>query len=99
MTPSAVAACGWLVARRGIGAFRAQARWTTVAAAIGSFGAYALVLAALRLASAPSVAAVRETSIVIAALFAVVFLHERVTPQRFAGAVAVAGGVALLALS
>jgi drug/metabolite transporter (DMT)-like permease len=99
MTPSAVAACGWLVARRGIGALRSQARWTTVAAAIGSFGAYALVLAALRLASAPSVAAVRETSIVVAALFAAVFLHERVTPQRLAGAVAVAGGVALLALS
>ncbi len=99
MTPSAVVACGWLVARRGVDALRSQARWTTVAAAIGSFGAYALVLAALRLASAPAVAAVRETSVVVAALFAAVFLHERVTPQRLAGAVAVAGGVALLALS
>jgi len=47
------------------------------------------VLAALRLAPAPSVAAVRETSVVIAALLAAAFLHERVTPQRLAGAAAV----------
>ena len=69
------------------------------APALGSFGAYALVLAALRLAPAPAVAAVRETSVVIAALLAAAFLHERVTPHRLAGAAAVAGGVALVALS
>jgi drug/metabolite transporter (DMT)-like permease len=40
---------------------------------------------------------VRETSVVIAALLAAVFLRERVTWQRLAGAAIVAGGVAILA--
>jgi drug/metabolite transporter (DMT)-like permease len=64
-----------------------------------SAGAYLLVLLALRLASAPAVAAVRETSVVIATALAAVVLKERVGPARLAGAVLVAGGVALLALS
>ncbi len=63
-----------------------------------SVGAYLLVLLALRRASAPSVSAVRETSVVIATVLAAVFLRERVTPWRFAGAALVAAGVALLAL-
>jgi drug/metabolite transporter (DMT)-like permease len=69
----------------------------TVGAAAAS--GYLLVLLALRLASAPAVAAVRETSVVIATAAAAVFLHERVGPMRLGGAVLVAGGVALLALS
>jgi drug/metabolite transporter (DMT)-like permease len=63
-----------------------------------SAAAYVLVLLALRRASAPSVSAVRETSVVIAAVLAAVFLHERVGPGRLAGAVLVAAGIALLAL-
>jgi uncharacterized membrane protein len=43
------------------------------------------------------VAAVRETSVVIGAVLAAVFLKERVSLVRFAGAAAVAAGVALLA--
>ena len=43
-----------------------------------SFGAYVLVLAALARASAASVAAVRETSVVIATAAAAPFLQERV---------------------
>jgi drug/metabolite transporter (DMT)-like permease len=66
---------------------------------VASFGAYALVLAALRLAPAPEVAAVRETSIVLATLLAAVFLRETVGTRRLAGAAVVAGGVALIALS
>ena len=64
-----------------------------------AFGAYLLFLFALRLAAAPAVAAVRETSVLFAAVLAAVFLRERVTPPRLAGSAAVAGGVALLALS
>ena len=64
-----------------------------------SAGAYLLVLLALRLASAPAVAAVRETSVVIATGLAAAVLRERVSPRRLAGAALVAGGVALLALS
>jgi drug/metabolite transporter (DMT)-like permease len=67
-----------------------------VAAGIAGFAAYALVLAALERAPAAPVAAVRETSIVIAVALAAVFLGERVTPGRLAGAIAVVGGVALL---
>jgi drug/metabolite transporter (DMT)-like permease len=57
------------------------------------------VLAALRLASAASVAAVRETSVLIAVVLAAPVLRERVGPGRLAGAVLVVGGVALLSLA
>jgi uncharacterized membrane protein len=56
-----------------------------------------LFLFALRLTAAPGVAAVRETSVVIAALLAAAFLKERVTWVRLCGAAVVAGGVAILA--
>ena len=69
-----------------------------VLAGIASFTAYALVLAALARASAASVAAVRETSVVMATVFAAVVLHERVSRSRLAGSVIVVGGIALLAL-
>jgi drug/metabolite transporter (DMT)-like permease len=69
-----------------------------VVAGLASFAAYGLVLAALRLASAPSVAAVRETSVVVAAALAAIVLKERVTRWRLAGAILVAAGVALLSL-
>lgn len=71
----------------------------TVVIGAASAGAYLLVLLALRLASAPAVAAVRETSVVIATGLAAVVLHERVSARRLAGAVVVAAGVAVLALS
>jgi drug/metabolite transporter (DMT)-like permease len=45
------------------------------------------------------VAAVRETSVVIATAAAAVVLHERVGPARLAGACVVVAGVALLAFS
>ena len=72
---------------------------STVAAGLATVGAYALVLAALERASAASVAAVRETSVVIAALLAGKVLSERVGPVRLAGAVLVAAGVALVSLA
>jgi drug/metabolite transporter (DMT)-like permease len=64
-----------------------------------TFGAFLMVLAAFRLAPAAPVAAVRESSVVIAALLAAVVLHEEVGARRLAGAVAVAAGVAAIALS
>lgn len=70
----------------------------TVVVGVLSAAAYLLVLLALRRASAPSVAAVRETGVVIATALAAIFLRERVTPRRAAGAVAVVAGVALLAV-
>jgi drug/metabolite transporter (DMT)-like permease len=67
--------------------------------AAATFGAYLLVLAALRLAPAAPVSAVRESSVVIAALLSAVVLHERVDAKRVAGAFAVTAGVAAIALS
>jgi drug/metabolite transporter (DMT)-like permease len=68
-----------------------------VIAGVASFAAYGLVLAALKLAPAASVAAVRESSIVIATALAAILLKERVTAWRLTGAILVVGGVALLA--
>ena len=67
--------------------------------AAATLGAYLLVLAALQLAPAAPVAATRESSIVIAALLAAVFLRERLTTVKLAGAVTVAAGVAAIAYS
>jgi drug/metabolite transporter (DMT)-like permease len=82
---------------KGVSALRAQAGRSTAVAGISTFGAYALVLLALQRASAPSVAAVRETSVVLTALLARQVLREQVGWARFAGAVA--AGIALLALA
>ena len=78
---------------------RAEVRPVNGLLAAAGFGAYALVLAALQLAPAASVAAVRETSVVIATVMAALFLRERVTRVRLAGSVVVVAGIALLALS
>ncbi|HEY7730694.1 MAG TPA: EamA family transporter, partial [Gaiellaceae bacterium] len=61
------------------------------------FAAYVLVLAALERAPAAPVAAVRETSVVMAAVLAAIVLREKVTPLRLAGTVVVVAGVALIA--
>ena len=64
--------------------------------ASATFVAYAFVLAALERASAASVAAVRETSVVLAAGLAALVLKEQVTRWRFLGAITVVAGIALL---
>jgi drug/metabolite transporter (DMT)-like permease len=84
---------GWL---KGGAALRAAVAPATVVAGLGMWAAYGLVLAALARAEAAPVAAVRETSIVIATLGAALFLGEPVGRSRLAGAVLVAAGVALL---
>ena len=88
-----------LVAARGAGVLRRGWSAWTIGAGIASFGAYELVLLALQRAAAAPVAAVRETSIVIAALLARSVLREPVGPARLTGAAAVAGGIALLAFA
>lgn len=99
LAPVGLVALPAVAMRRGVAALRAELGLTSLLTAAASFGAYALVLAALRLAPAPSVAAVRETSVVLAAALAAIFLRERVGIERLAGAAAVAVGVALVALS
>jgi drug/metabolite transporter (DMT)-like permease len=87
---------GAVVRARGAAAVRAAFRWRTAAAAVAATVAYLFVLAALERADAAPVAAVRETSIVFAVAGAALFLGERVSPARVAGAALVVAGVALL---
>lgn len=75
---------------------RAELRPTTVLAGCGGFLAYVLVLAALRLAPAAPVAAVREASVLLAVALAAPVLGERVTATRVAGAALVVTGIAAL---
>lgn len=91
-----LAYAGWIVGSRGTQALRAELGRRSIAAGIGTFAAYALVLSALQLAPAAAVAAVRESSVVIATLLAIVVLGERVRLVRVGGAVLVTAGVALL---
>jgi drug/metabolite transporter (DMT)-like permease len=67
--------------------------------AAATFGAFLMVLAAFKLAPAAPVAALRESSVVIATLLAAAFLHERVSARRLAGAATVLAGVAAIAYS
>jgi drug/metabolite transporter (DMT)-like permease len=87
-----------VIAFRGAATVRAELTVPAVVAGAASLGAYALALAALEIASAASVAAVRETSVVIAVALAAPVLRERVGLPRLAGAVLVVGGVVLLSL-
>lgn len=98
MVVPSLAYLGAVVAVKGIEPVKRELGAATVIAAAASYGAYGLALFALKLATPASVAAVRETSIVIAVLLAGVVLRERVGLGRLAGAVLVAAGVAVLAL-
>jgi drug/metabolite transporter (DMT)-like permease len=80
-----------------IASVRAEIGPASVAAAVASFGAYALVLAALERAPAASVAAVRETSVLFAVMLGAVVLNERVTRVRVLGAALIVVGVAFVA--
>ena len=92
-----VAYAGALAAMRGPGPLLGELNRRSVAAGIGTFAAYACVLGALQLASAASVAAVRESGVLVATALAAVFLKERVTGWRAGGAVLVVAGIVLLA--
>jgi drug/metabolite transporter (DMT)-like permease len=98
LAPSTVAAVAVAARERGAAALRAQLGPRTVVAGLATFGAYGLVLLALRRAPAAPVAAVRETSIVLAVALGALVLREPVGPVRWAGAAAVTAGAALVAL-
>ena len=98
MIPATLGYGAAVLAARGRSRVRAEIGASAILAGIASFGAYALVLGALARAPAAPVAAVRETSVVIATAFAASVLHERVGGLRLAGSALVAAGIALLAL-
>jgi drug/metabolite transporter (DMT)-like permease len=96
---TAVAYAAAVAARPGGGAALRRAMGARAAVTgIGMFAAYALALAALERAEAAPVAALRETSVVMAALAAVLMGRERVPARRLAGAAAVVAGAAAIAL-
>jgi drug/metabolite transporter (DMT)-like permease len=99
LAPTAVLYLAGAAVLRGGRALAAEVRGPTIVAGLGMFGAYALALAALVHADAAPVAAVRESSVVIATALAAVVLHERVDRRRWLGAVLVVAGVAAIALS
>jgi uncharacterized membrane protein len=94
--PCAAAYCGALLAAGRGGELWAALGGRAAPTAGATFGAYAMVLAALQLAPAAPVAAVRESSVVIAALMAWLLLGE---PRRLAPAALVAAGVGAIAYS
>ena len=96
MTVPSVAYLGAMLMFKGIEPVRLEVGVATVVAATASYGAYALALFALKLAPAASVAAVRETSVVIAVALAAPVLRERVGPARLVGAALVVAGIAVL---
>jgi drug/metabolite transporter (DMT)-like permease len=91
----AVAYLAWIGRQRA----RVALGWRSAVAGVGMFAAYGLVLAALRLAAAAPVAAVRETSIAIAVVLGALVLHEPVGRRRAVGAVVMVAGVAAIALA
>jgi drug/metabolite transporter (DMT)-like permease len=84
---------------RGATALRTAVTWRAVLAGFAMFGAYALTLAALEIAEAAPVAALRETSVVMATAAAALVAREHVPSRRLAGAVVVVAGVAAIALT
>jgi drug/metabolite transporter (DMT)-like permease len=89
---------GWIAATRGTAVLRAELSLRSVVAGAATFAAYALVLAALQLASAASVAAVRESSVLVATALAATVLRERVSVWRVCGAALVVAGIVFLAI-
>jgi drug/metabolite transporter (DMT)-like permease len=95
----AIVYAGVLIAGGGARRMRAATTPSVVAGGVGVVGAYGLVLAALAIAQAAEVAALRETSIVMATVLAAVVLKERVERSRWLGSVVVVGGIALVVLA
>jgi drug/metabolite transporter (DMT)-like permease len=88
----------FVLVSRGVAAVRSEVGRQAAVAGVATFAAYALVLAALRIAPAASVAAVRESSVLIATALAAFVLKERVSTVRLAGAALVVAGVALISV-
>lgn len=84
---------------RGVLAIARQQWRPGLVAGVLSLATYGLALAAYRLGPTAPLAALRETSIVVATVIAVVWLKERVTLVRALAAVVIAAGAALILLA
>jgi len=83
---------------RGRAAFRhLRGRWLfSLLGSVLTMGSYGLVLWAMTVASIPAVAALRETSVIFAALLGAWLLKERMGAWRIAGATIVAAGAVMI---
>jgi drug/metabolite transporter (DMT)-like permease len=95
--PSAILYPLWVSRRKPL-----RVSGSSAVAGVAMFGAFGLALAAIKLAPqafVPGVQALRETSVVIAVAAGALFLGERVSRGRMAGAIVVVAGVVALALA
>ena len=77
----------------------ARMRWpVALGGALASLGSYGIALWAMTRAPVALVAALRETSVLFAALIGTWFLKEQFTPRRLAGTLVILGGVMALRL-
>ena len=90
----------WIRARKGAGATSYISRgWRRgIVGGAASLGAYGIVLWAMTRAPVAAVAALRETSVLFAALIGAIWLKEGFGLPRLAGAASVVAGVAALKL-
>ena len=95
-----IAVCGTAVVRRGqvLGTALRQHWRNGLAGGTLMLGAYMIVVHAMTLAPMAQVAALRETSVIFAALLGVIFLREPFGARRVVSSAVVAVGIALLAL-
>jgi drug/metabolite transporter (DMT)-like permease len=86
--------------RRGVAVARMRSHWKTGALSGAlSFGAYGIAVWAMTRAPIALVAALRETSVIVAALLGAVFLGEPFGRHRIPAALGVALGIAVLRLA
>lgn len=93
-----IVAVAYVASRGGVSRLRRAFNRESALGGVFSMAAYALVLIALTTAPAASVSAVRESSVVIAAVLGAVVLKERSGPERVIGSIVVVLGVALVVL-
>jgi drug/metabolite transporter (DMT)-like permease len=96
LAPSSIAYLLAVARRGGRPRLAGELGWTPAFVGLAAFGAFGLALIALQRASAASVAAVREPSVVIAVALAAPILGEPVGRRRVAGAALVVSGIAVL---
>ena len=85
--------------RRGSVGLYVRKRWPlALVGAIASLGSYGIALWAMTRAPVATIAALRETSVLFAALLGVWFLKETFTARRLLGTCAIVGGVTALRL-
>jgi drug/metabolite transporter (DMT)-like permease len=111
LSGQAIAYAAWLTVFQGVGMLAAfagirrrlpdrprgrESLATSVAALIGSLG-YGIALWAMSGSPMSQVSALRETSILFAALMGAVLLREPLTPRRMLGGASIAAGAICLA--